>query len=223
MRGDSPFDCAGWVDRARRFVEGLPRVPGSNIRSTTVEPPATSAEVAAVEQQLGLTLTTSLRELFVSGSAALDCHYVVEPGPGVLDSILPGETHLFGGARLGPLPALPEFSRSVAAWAGETWVAEAADQHAIWTSALPFARMENGDYLALALGAADPPVVYLNHDDDSSVIAPSLAAFLHAWERLAYLGPEHWLLLTFVDNRGQLDAESDRAARLRGLLAGSQP
>jgi len=219
MRADSPFDYAGWVERARRFVEELARVPGANIKSTTVEPPAAHTQVAAVEQQLGLTLPTSLREWFMSGSAGLDCHYVVEPGAGVLDVILPDETGIFGGARLGPLSELPEFSRSVAEWAAETWVAEVPDQQAIWTSALPFARMDNGDYLALALGSSDPPVVYLNHDDDSSVIAPSLAEFLHAWEHLAYLGPEHWLLLAFVDGRGHLDAESDRAARLRGLLS----
>ena len=218
MAAGSPFDYAGWVERARRFVAELARVPGATVRSTTVEPPATTAQLAAVEQQLGLTLPESLREFFVSGSAALDCHYVVEPGDGVLDDILPDESHIFGGARLGPLSELQEFSRSVAEWAAETWVAEAPDQHAIWTSALPFARMNNGDYLALALSDPDPPVVYLNHDDDSSVIAPGLAAFLHAWERLAYLGPEHWQLLAFVDGRGQLDAESDRAARLRRLL-----
>jgi hypothetical protein len=61
--------------------------------------------------------------------------------------------------------------------------------------------------------------VYLNHDDDSSVIAPGLTAFLNAWERLAYLGPEHWLLLEFVDGRGHLDPETERAAHLRRLLA----
>src|SRR5262245_14104821 len=223
MGAGSPFDCAGWVARARRFLEELARVPGATIRSTTVEPSATAAQLDAVEQQLGLALPQSLREFFLRGSAGLDCHYVVEPGDGVLDDILPDEPHIFGGARLGPLSELQEFSRSVTEWAGETWVAEAPDQHAIWTSALPFARMDNGDFLALAFGDADPPVVYLNHDDDSSVIAPSLAEFLHAWERLAYLGPEHWPLLAFGNGRGQLDAERDRAAALRGLLARSQP
>jgi hypothetical protein len=218
MRADPPFDYAAWVERARRFVEELARVPGTDIRSTAVAPLAASAQLAAVEQQLGLTLPGSLRAFFTLGSAGVDCHYAYEPGDGVLGNILPDENRIFGGARLGPLSELPAFARSAAEWAAETWVAEVPDQQALWTSALPFARMDNGDYLAVALGGPDPPVVYLNHDDDSSVIAPSLAEFLHAWERLAYLGPEHWLLLAFVDGRGQLDAESDRAARLRGLL-----
>ena len=162
----------------------------------------------------------SLRDLFTIGSAHLDCHYVLEHGDGILDGILPDEKRIFGGARLGPLSELPEFSRSIAEWAAETWVADAPAQRAIWTSAVPFTRMANGDFLALDLSAQDidPPVVYLSHDDDSSVIAPDLPGFLDAWERLAYVGPEHWLLLEFVDGRGRLDPESDRAARLRGML-----
>jgi hypothetical protein len=203
-----PFDYAAWVERARRFVEQLARVPGADVRPTAIAGPAARTELAAVENQLGRPLTPSLRELFTIGSAHLDCHYAFEP------------ENLFGGARLGPLSELPEFSRSAAEWAAETWVADAPDQHAMWTSALPFVRMVNGDYLALDPRSADsdPPIVYLNHDDDSSVIAPDLATFLHAWERLAYVGPEHWLLLEFVDGHGYLDPGSDRAARLRRLL-----
>jgi hypothetical protein len=204
----TPLDYAAWVERARRFAEKLARVPGADVRSTVIAEPAAGAQLASVEQQLGRPLTQSLREFFTIGSAHLDCHYAFEP------------ENLFGGARLGPLSELPEFSRSAAEWAAETWVADAPDQHAMWTSALPFVRMNNGDYLALDPRSADidPPILYLNHDDDSSVIATDLATFLNAWERLAYVGPEHWLLLEFVDGRGYLDPESDRAARLRRLL-----
>ena len=215
-----PFDYAAWVERARRFVEQLARVPGTDIRSTAVAEPATSTQFAAVEKDLGRILTPSLRELFTMGSAHIDCHYVFEADADVIGTVLPDETRMFGGARLGPLLELPAFSQSAVEWAAETWVADAADQHAMWTSALPFVRMDNGDYLALDLQSAElePPVVYLNHDDGSSVIAPDLATFLNAWERLAYLGPEHWLLLEFVDSHGFLDPESDRAVRLRRLL-----
>lgn len=64
----------------------------------------------------------------------------------------------------------------------------------------------------------DPPVVYLNHDDESVTIARSFDEFLRAWEGLCYLGPEHWLLLEFLGADGYLDANNDRAARLRALF-----
>jgi hypothetical protein len=217
----APFDHGAWVERACRFVEELARLPGAEVRATNVASPASQADLNAIETELGLTLTDSLRELFALGAGGLDCHYVFEPDDGALGKLLPHEKRIFGGARLGPLSELPDFSRAAAEWAAETWVAETPDQQAIWRSALPFARMDNGDYLALDRRGAepDPPVVYLNHDDDSSIVAPSLVAFLNAWERLAYVGPEHWLLLEFTDTRGHLDPGSDRAADLRRLFA----
>ena len=65
----------------------------------------------------------------------------------------------------------------------------------------------NGDYLALDLRAieTDPPVVYLNHDDESFLLSPDFVAFLSAWERLCYIGPEHWLLSEFAGAGGYLD------------------
>ena len=218
------FDYAAWVDRAHRFVEGLAQSAKAEVRSAAVAAPSRPADVTAVEQELGLTLPGSLRELFGRGAAALDCRYVFEPDGRALDelgAILSDQRRIYGGARLGPLSELPGFAAAVAKWADETWVAETPDQLAIWKAALPFTSTDNGDYLALDVrtGEPDPPVVYLNHDDESAIIAPNLVAFLNAWEQLAYLGPEHWLLLEFVDGRGHLDPDSDRAARLRRLLA----
>jgi hypothetical protein len=67
-----------------------------------------------------------------------------------------------------------------------------------------YARRRGLDYLALDVGSdkTDPPVVYLNHDDENVAIAANLVDFLRAWEGLYYLGPEHWLLLEFVGPDG---------------------
>ncbi len=218
------FDHAGWVARARQFVAALGRDGDLQARATTVDPPVADAELAAIERSLGPTLPASLRAFFTAGAAGMDCRYVFEPDGPVLDEIselLPDEPMLFGGASLGPASELPSLSADVGDWADDTWVSDDPDQKEIWESALPFARMDNGDYLALDLRGdeRDPPVVYLNHDDESQVIAPSFEAFLVAWEGLCYLGPEHWLLLEFTDDSGYLDAESARAARLRELFA----
>jgi len=219
------FDYATWVARAQAFTGALGRLAGAEVRSTAVAPPVREAELAPVERTLGARLPASLRAFFTRGAAGLDCGYAFEPGGEALDrlqGLLPDEERIYGGARIGPVSELPDFSAGVHGWAEDTWIAEEPAQRIIWESALPFARLDNGDYLALDLrtGEADPPVVYLSHDDDSSSIAPNLVAFLDAWERLCYLGPEHWLLLEFTDAEGNLDPDSDRAARLRDLFAG---
>jgi hypothetical protein len=216
-------DYAGWAARAVAFTVGVGRLPGGEVRAAAAAAPAAEGDMKAVERALGVTIPASLRELFTRGSAGVECAYVLEPDGQALDrlrALLPEQTRIYGGARLGPASALRELSRSSREWAEETWVAEDPDQRIIWESALPFASLENGDYLALDLrdGAVEPPVVYLNHDDESVVLGATLGAFLDAWERLCYLGPEHWLLQPFIGTDGYLDPASDRAAQLRGLF-----
>lgn len=217
------LDYAAWVARAQAFIHNLGRSAAAKVHSSAITPPASDEDVAAVERALGATLPSSLREFFTRGSAGLDYRYTFEPSDEALNrlgEILPHQRHVYGGARIGPLSDLSVLSDGVDEWARETWIAEEDTQRAIWESARPFLLLDNGDYLALDVGSdkTDPPVVYLNHDDESVAIAANLVDFLRAWEGLCYLGPEHWLLLEFVGADGYLDANSDQAARLRGVF-----
>ena len=219
------FDYAGWVARALAFASGLERLSHAEVRSAQVDPPAAESDIRAVERDLGRTIPAPLRTFFERGASGLDCGYALTPSGQDLDrlrGLLPDETRIFGGAQIGPVPELTDFSRAVREWAEETWVAESAAERFIWDSSLPFTRLDNGDYLALDLrtNETDPRVVYLNHDDESFLLAPDFAAFLVTWERLAYIGPEHWLLREFLGADGYLDSESDRASGLRALFAG---
>jgi len=217
------FDAVGWVSRAQAFPMAIGRVPGVVVRSTTVAAPIAAAELQAIERALGSTVPTSLRALFTRGASAVDCSYVLEPEGKSLErlrAILPDVTRIFGGARLSPASELVDNCSALRDWARDTWIADDPDARSLWESAIPFLRLENGDYLALDLrtAASEPPVAYLSHDDESFLLAPTLMAFLAAWERLYYLGPEQWLLRPFTNDTGYLDPESERAARLRELL-----
>jgi hypothetical protein len=217
------FDAAGWVSRAQAFTIEIGRVPGAVVRSTTVALPIAESEMQAIERALVGTVPTSLRALFTRAASAVDCSYVLKPegeSLGRLRAILPDETRIFGGARLSPASELADNCSAVREWARETWIADDPDARSLWESALPFLRVDNGDYLALdqRTDESDPPVAYLSHDDESFLLATTLVAFLTTWERLCYLGPEEWLLRPFTDEAGHLDAESEHAARLRELL-----
>ena len=217
------FDFADWVSRAQAFTIGLRRVPSATVRSATVSPPASESELRAIERALRRPLPTSLRAFFVQCTAALGCAYVFEPTGDALEqlrTVLPTESRIFGGARLGPAPEFGDYSSAVREWSTDTWIAEVPEQRAMWESAIPFLGLDNGDYLALdpRMDASDPPVAYLCHDDDAFLLAPNLRAFLLAWERLCYVGPEHWLLQPFIGEAGYLDAEGPIADGLRALL-----
>lgn len=216
------FDFAGWVARARAFTLGLDHLPAAEVRSTAVAAPLDEVALGALEDALGAVLPTSLRTFFSRGTSAMDCAYTFKPEGQALDqlrTLLPDESEIFGGARMGPASDLADYSTAVREWARDTWIADEPDQRIIWESALPFVALDNGDYLALDLqdGATDPSVVYLCHDDESLLLARNLAEFLAAWERLCYLGPEHWLLGPFIIDSG-LDAESEPAKGLRAML-----
>ena len=218
------FDYAAWVARAQAFTAGLQSVADAEDLACAVAPPIEEADLGAIERALGRTLPPALRAFFTRGAAGLDCRYAFEPDGQALDrlrELLPDEIRIHGGARLGPAAELPDWSRYVGEWAEDTWVAESPDQKRVWESALPFSALDNVEYLSIYFrsDAADPPVVYMKHDDESAVIADTFVDFLRAWERLCYLGPEHWLLLEFAVSGGHLDPDSDRAARLRQLLA----
>jgi SMI1 / KNR4 family (SUKH-1) len=224
LDGFDDFDCRAWVSRAHAFTIGIRSVPAVTVRSTAVSTGATDSDLRRVEHTVGAALPATLQALFVHGSAALDCAYVFEPDGNALErltSVLPEETRIFGGARFGPVSDLGDYARALRAWATDTWVSDTPEQRVMWESAFPFLSLDNGDFLALDTRAHvdDPSVVYLCHDDDSFALAPNLWGFLSVWERLCYIGPEHWLLRPFMDEKGHLDADSTRAAQLRQLLA----
>jgi SMI1 / KNR4 family (SUKH-1) len=216
------FDFAGWVARARAFTLGLGDLPAAEVRSSTVAAPLDEVDLRALEGALGRILPASLRAFFSRGTSAMDCNYIFKPEGQARDqlrTLLPDESGIFGGAKMGPASHLADYCKAAREWARDTWIADEPDQRIMWESALPFVALNSGDYLALGIqeDASDPPVVYLCHDDESLLLAQNLPAFLAAWERLCYLGPEHWLLGPFIGESG-LDAESERAKGLRALL-----
>jgi hypothetical protein len=204
------------VDR----IEGRADV---EVRSRDVEPPLTPEQVESVAAALGRPIPDALRRFLIDGASRVACAYNYEPVDAALDelrSVLPDEIRVYGGARLCAAAELPDYARSTREWARETWVADDPDQRALWEAGLPFAALDNGDFLALDTrgGSPDPSVLYLCHHEASSVLAPSFTEFLARWEQLCYLGPEHWLLDPFTGADGTLDAQTERAARLRGLF-----
>lgn len=222
----SELDYAGWVARALAFADRLAALDGVVIGHSVADPPLAREVLDRVEADLRRPLPASLRRFYERGAGGVECSYSYEPAAPAqrrLQAVLPDEEQIFGGARVCRAADLADAARSVAEWARDTWVADEPEERDLWDGALPFASLNNGDYLALDLrgGGTEPPVVYLAHDDESAglpPLAPHFTSFLSAWERLCYIGPEHWLLDEFRGPDGALDPDSTRAARLRELL-----
>lgn len=214
---------ADWVAAVRVFIGRGSGIPGFKGRADVALPLGQKSHAELVEK-LPVSLPEAVAAFLLEGSARCKFRYEWTPkGPAAkqLQAALDGEEKVFGGADLCHAAALARWLKDCKAWAEETWIAEYPEEQATWLSTLPIAAMANGDYLGVDLRHAksDPPVVYLSHDEESRVIAPSFTAFLQAWAGLCYIGPEIWLLENFLDEKtGWLDSTSERAKKLRELF-----
>jgi hypothetical protein len=226
----SEFDYAGWVRRARKFVRARTGRPGFEVAAAEAESGLARGDADRLAGELGVPLPPALRAFFERGAAALNCGYTFEYDPddatetAAFLALFPGQTSIYGGPRIGPAADLPEMADGCAAWGAEpeTEAGLAGGPPRVGTRRLlPFIAVENGDYVALDLrvpdAGDDPPVVSVSHEGEGARLADSFTGFLAAWERLAYLGPELWLLESFLGPDG-LAPETAAAQRWRALL-----
>ncbi len=222
------FDYAGWVQRANACFQSLEQKHGSSLQTeVAIAPPLTPDAVDRIQEAvLPRQLPSAYRAFLLAGSGKFDFTYRFSPPVDSviserLQEIFEGEDSLVSGAVLCDGQQLAQDLTECKVWTEDTWIAESPEDYELWANGLPFASMANGDYLALDLrnGIADPPVLYLSHEDTSKVLSPSFTSFLQIWEALGYAGPEIWVLEPFFDETsGCLTADTPKAAALQSLL-----
>ena len=226
MAGYTDFDFRAWVQRAQEFTETLAARLGEQVVAEARVAPALSEEaVAELAAGLDRGVPAVVRRFLVQGAGGLGFGYQWTPAGAAareLEALLEGKSYVWGG---GPLCLAGEFREWVERcdeWIEESWIGESAEQARWWRESFPILSLDTGDFLALDLSrpAEDPAVVYLCHDEESDLIAPSFTRFLTEWERLGYLGPDRDLLELFFDEEGFLSGEGEEAAALRALLQG---
>jgi len=231
------FDFSAWVRRARQLMADLDGREGFEVDAWADAPPLAPAEADALSRRIGRQLPDTLRGFLERGAAAVACRSTFEYEPddeaatAAFLQLFPYQTSIYGGPAFGPAAEIPDFAQSCAEWAEQFDEAGDPAEARRWRHAVPVVAVANGDYLALdgagpARDPSDPAVVYLSHEGESALLAPSFTEFLAAWERLCYLGPEIWLLDAFRGTDGFIAAEGPAVTQLRrllGLSAGISP
>lgn len=203
------------VQRVRRALQAIEGHNG-DVDAIKAHPPASSADVDRVEQQLGLVLPVGVRAFFEQVSADFDAHWALgddAPAEAQLQEI----TH--GSISLG-LNQLTDHEQARRAWV-QTYsdlldgvpddldpdlraALMPAGAH-VFDDKLAFLDVGNGDLLAVDLNKAGNPVVYLDHDMGSlhgRQLASSFERFLEDWTTLGCVGPEGWILDAFLGTDG---------------------
>ncbi len=221
------FDYQLWIERAVSFTNNLAKLAShfDELKSEVfVQSPFTETEFVEITSKIDNSVPSELAQFWRTGSRHCDCTYIC--GEAKSEIILQIETifgsvqEIYGGASFINAANLSQHLINCQGWAEETWVAEYPQEKNFWLNSVPFAEINNGDYLSLDITEAkdNPSVVYLSHDDESFVVAESFTDFLTHWERLCYLGPDVWMIENFRSENRYLNSNSNKAEGLRKLL-----
>lgn len=220
MSNTPPFET--WTERLTRFLMALSgRFPGNAEVRSDFASAILEQEIIGGQNGLRIGMPASVAEFLQKGSSKCDFSYRLTIPEGKRDEFDLLEDEVSGGACLFGISDFAEYQNDCQQWATETWIADYPEDKEQWLNSFPFVAIGNGDYLGLDVRQqqADPPVIYLSHDDASEVISPSLKEFLLTWERLCYISPEIWVLRDYFDPAsGMLSADSERGKQLRRLL-----
>ncbi len=202
-----------------RAMQALAERRGWAVTPLLATPPASEAELVAVEQAHALRIPAQLRTLL--GEVAADLHFgwrcARDDEPtGALSS-------LYSGGIRDTLWSLRMIDRyALANFAG--W-REYRGGGAAWENQFAFAHLVNGDALTIDTTDPDPmaqPVRYFSHEADGehgAVLAPHLFAFYEAWCALGCAGNEAHDWWTLRDRKtGYLNAEGAVGRRWRAWL-----
>ena len=222
------MDYTRWVDKATALIKTIRGRRRAGVKAgARSSPPLTTAAVSAIERRIDRAVPKPIRSFWTNTASGFDFRYEWTVSTGLqerIGSLLSGQSRLHGGARLCSARDIATLLTDCSDWANSTWIADYDYELRLWESAFPLCALRNGDFLALDCRKKndDPPVIYLSHEETSQRLAPDLAAFLKAWERLYYIGPEIWMLRPFIDRRsGYLDRNCKNAERLRDFFLGA--
>jgi hypothetical protein len=206
-----------WPERWQAARQACERLGGDPL-TMDVQGPATEAEVAAVQQELGIALPVSLRQVLTGFSRAVDFSWFLPEG-----TRFPEPFHeIFSGECSWDLGSLVELERTRRRWIEGVFPDPEDRYDRVWLRKLAFLEVANGDLLALDLAEPEAPVVYLSHDDGNGHgyrLGRDFADFIERWTTLGCPGAEDWQMLPFLPTPdGGLDISGENAAAWRALL-----
>lgn len=164
-----------------------------------IAPPATLADIDAVESELGAKIPISFRKVLLAFSARIRVSWQL---PEFCQPPHPFE--IFSGECSWDLSNLPELHKQYQEQLG--MMDEGEDEEASrWREMFPFLRVGNGDYIVIDVASPDgDAVVYSDHEGDEAhgyKLGETFADYVDRLTQLACVGPEYWQWMPFTDGR----------------------
>ena len=187
--------------------------------SLEIDPPTAAVPTHVAE----VPLPPDLTEFYQTVAGGIRGRYQRELTPEIQERFaisFSGE-RLIGGPQLLSPGELVSTKIEMLTWALHSWVVNDSCERYAWGASIPFAKLENGDFLAFD---EYEQVIYLDCDSESFVLEADFGEFWEKWERLFFIGPELRTLEPFWSEYGLLVGNLENVARFRdaflSLLAG---
>lgn len=173
---------------------------GGETDELIVEPPATEAEIAQLERELGATLPPVMRNTLLTFSRGISLEWSLPKGFQLPEAV---KRATWGYVKYSLDDILQsELERRI--WAKDcvaSW--ELPKVTALWENKIAFYTMGNGDFLTVDVSTpGHEPVVYLSHEgeeeEDGYVLGADFNDFLTRWTGVGCPGPESWIMAPFT-------------------------
>ena len=190
-----------------------------DVRNLVFEPPASPADVDALERKLNLQLPPTLRKLLQEYSRHVQFRWFAPEGtdfPEPFRSNFCGDLHW-------SVSFTEQFDSAKNEWISKVFSDPSDSYSVVWHNKLAFYEVGNGDYLSIDLSPDGyEQIVYLSHDDGEGhghVLAANVLDLLDRWVPVACTGGEDWQWLAFTQNKASpIDPTGDAAKKWRWIL-----
>ena len=206
------FDRAGLKAELERLAGNLAS-RGVKVKPLVFEPPATVAQVAAAEAQIGAPLPDSFRRVLLEVSQHVEFVWFEDREfPAPFQQNFSGDLHW-------SIELMPYFEEGRQGWIDAQFSNPADPYDVVWHDKVVFYEVGNGDHFAFDRSGA---VIYLSHDGGEGhgyQLANSFDDLLARWLPLACVGGSDWQWLPFTaDASSGLDPTTKHAGAWRSVV-----
>lgn len=203
------------------FHETIRKI-GGYVDAIHIKNPATENEVKTLEKELGYTLPSELREVFLTFTCGIDFFWDIYEKSREDRDFLPDEFKysICGQLRFG-LDLILEYEADRKGWIENVYPDYEDEYDRVYHNKLAFQRVRNSDLITIELEPENyGKVVYISHDGSENhgrYMADNFKEFLLNYTAIGCTGGEDWRWEVFCSPKG-IDAKGDNAKKWYELL-----
>ncbi|WP_242256179.1 SMI1/KNR4 family protein [Bacillus cereus group sp. BfR-BA-01379] len=211
------MDYSQWFSKMNHIVSTIKK-SGGVVTELVVKGPVKEPDVSNVEKGLGIKIPSSYKKVLLEDFSYLEWNWEIPENLNLDERF----EEIYGSRGVLGLTELVECELKRRELVEDIFNEQDNLYDKIWQRKLAFFDVGNGNLFAFDLMSdkEDPPVVYLNADDDElhgTVLGDNFIDFMEKWSKIGFVSGETWNLIPFLGSNG-IDSEGVNAQVWRKIL-----